>query len=560
MVQTNTMLYHPGQAHSVLAGANSEDIVCGRGWGKSEGPGGKRLADWADAMPRASIGIIGATYVQLKDRTLPPVYRAWERLGYRRDIHYWVGRKPPSYLNIPLPFYAPDIDKNTIYWYNGACFKLISQDRPGSANGSTLDALYGDEAKLLNKVKFDDEIDKANRGNVREFSDLACHHGTLFMTDMPTTPQAKWILDRKELQSSSIQKGTEVLKMHELLNIIKQWQLHINKLIYKKLMTEDVAEIKALNRRIYSAERKINELRRKTVNYTEGSSLQNIHNLGIDLVEKWKRDSLDIVFRTQVLNELIYTVTNSFYPQFDLDYHGYDAYDYNYVDGLGLYLPDGIINDSRIDGDVAPNRPLDIGMDAGGRINCLVVGQEHPEAFRYLKSFYVKKPKLINDVVEEFCDYYQHHRCKEVNFYYDHTFIGTDATRLYSYADEVTKVYVKNKWTVNNHYIGQQPKQTNRYRMWSAVMRELVSRNMKPVRFNRNNCSQLIISMQLAGAIEKRVEGKGIVIQKDKRPEGRLDVPSEEATHLTDAMDTLYIGRFQHQIGYTMPTLEGMIA
>lgn len=558
------MLYHAGQAHSVLASANTEDIVCGRGWGKSEGPGGKRLADWADAMPRASIGIVCSTFVQGKDRTLPPLYRAWERLGYRRDIHFFVGKKPPKHWNIKLPFYAPDIDQNTIYWYNGACFKIISQDRPGSANGSTLDALYGDEAKLLNKKKFDDEIDKANRGNVREFSHLACHHGTLFMTDMPTTPGAKWILDRKDLQDSIIEKGSEVLKMRELINLIKLWQLHINKLLYQKITLEhqpnpDQVKLKSLYRQIRSAEIKINELRKKSVNYTEGSSLQNIHNLGIDLVEKWKRDSLDIVFRTQVLNERIYTVTNQFYPHFDLDHHCYDSYDYNYVDGLGLYLPDGIIKDSRIDGDVAPNRPLDIAMDAGGSINCLVVGQDHPEAYRYLNAMFVKKPHLFTQVVEDFCTYYQHHRCKEVTFTFDHTFTGTGADRIHSLADQAIQVLQKNKWIVNADFIGQQPRHTNRYRMWGAVLQELAPGTMKPVRFNRNNCSQLIISVQLAGAIEKQVEGKEVRIQKDKRPEQRDDVPQEEATHLSDAMDTLYIGKFRNQIGYAMPTLEGMI-
>lgn len=552
-MEANNVYYHAGQLRSILAGANTEYVVCGRGWGKSEGPGAKRTSDWANNMPRASIGIVGASYMQLLDRTLPPLYRAWERLGYKRNVHYWVRQKPPKSLGIPLPYYTPDTDKNTIYWWNGACFKLISQDRPGSANGTTLDALYGDESKLLNKVKFDLEISKANRGNVREFGDYSGHHGILFMTDMPTTPEAKWILDKRNDLQLDIKKGDRTMKMVELLQLIINYQLYINKLEHDKYQANTIDQVKKYNRLIYSAERKINELRKETVNYTEGASLENIHFLGLDTIKKWKRDDLDIDFRTQVLNERLYQVTNAFYPYFDTAQHcDDDSYNYNYIDGLGLYLPTGVIKDSRVDSDVLISQPLDIALDAGGRINCLVVGQEHPHLYRYLNGLYVKKPQLLHDVVEKFCTYYAHHRCKEVNFYYDHTFKATDATRIHNYADVVVKVLTDHKWSVKPIDIGQQPKHDTRYRMWGNVFREQDER-FKPVRYNRNNCAQLIVAMQLAGALEGK-EGT----QKDKRPEAKLKVPAEEATHFTDAMDTLYVGRFQTKIGYGMPTLDAI--
>lgn len=550
-MESSKIYYHKGQLRSILASANTEYIICGRAWGKSEGPGGKRTSEWANNMARAAIGVVGATYMQLKDRTLPPLYRAWERLGYHRGIHYWPFQKPPKHLNIPLPYYAPDTDANTIYWWNGACFKLISQDRPGSANGTTLDALYGDEAKLLNKSKFDLEIGKANRGNVREFGDYSGHHGILFMTDMPTTPEAKWILDKKLDMELELLKGDKLYKMQELIHLIINWQIHINKLYYKRYQVKDKAEEKLINAQIYSAERKINYLRKETVNYTTGSSLENIHNIGLDIMKAWKRDDLDVVFRTQVLNEQMYSVPNSFYPRFDVAIHCVeDNYDNDLIDNFGLYLPDGVLKNSRLDLDVRANEPLDIAMDAGATINCLVVGQEKDTHYRYLNSLYVKKPKLIQDVAEAFCTYYAQHRRKEVNFYYDHTFVGTDATRLYHYADAVTKVLTDHGWTVNQCFIGQQPKQATRYNMWGAVLEEIEERVMK-VRYNRNNCAQLIVAIQCAGALEGK-DG----IQKDKRPEKRSDVPQEEATHLTDAMDTLYIGKYRSKLGYAIPTLS----
>jgi len=551
-MEPNKIYYHKGQLRSILAAAHTDYIVAGRGWGKSEGPGAKRLADLANNMPRGSIGVVGSTYMQLLDRTLPPVYRAWERLGYHRGVHYWPRKKPPSELNIKLPFYAPDTDANTIYWWNGACFKLISQDRPGSANGTTLDALYGDEAKLINKKKFDLEIDKANRGNVGEFGgNYAGHHANLWMTDMPTDPKGKWILEKANDLQLDIKKGDKVFKMFELINLIINYQLFINKLYFQReKFQERSPERKVLNRQIYSAERKINELRIMTVNYGGGPSWDNIHFLGLDTLKKWKRDDLEIDFRTQVGNQQIYTVTNSFYDSFDTETHCDDKFNYDYIDGLNLWLPNGIERNCLRDGDITRNAPLDIAMDAGTRINCLIVGQEKADHYRFLKSMFVKKPALITDVVDNFCEYYDKHDKHEVNFYYDHTFVGTDATRLYSYADTVRNTLIKHKWRVNMINIGQQPPHDTRYRMWGEVLQEKL-RNKMPVRFNKTNCAQLIIAVQLAGALQGKLG-----TEKDKRPEKRLDVPAEEATHLTDAMDTLYIGRFQHRLGYAPATTE----
>jgi hypothetical protein len=35
-METNNLYYHKGQLRSILADANTEYIVCGRGWGKSK--------------------------------------------------------------------------------------------------------------------------------------------------------------------------------------------------------------------------------------------------------------------------------------------------------------------------------------------------------------------------------------------------------------------------------------------------------------------------------------------------------------------------------------------
>lgn len=57
--------------------------------------------------------------------------------------------------------------------------------------------------------------------------------------------------------------------------------------------------------------------------------------------------------------------------------------------------------------------------------------------------------------------------------------------------------------------------------------------------------------MQLAGVRQ----GKN-GFEKDKRSEANRLIPQEDATHLSDAMDTLYIGKFQQHYGYSARVYE----
>ena len=553
--QFNQQYFNPPQQRALLAMPNTGSHVMGRATGKSEGIGAPTLVDWIENMPCAAIGVVCRTFMQAADRTLPPLYAAWRRMGYYKNVHYWVGRKPPENLKIPSPFYSPDkeAEKHAIFWYTGAYLSIISQDRPGSANGKTLDAIYGDEAKLLIKKKYDTEISKASRGNVREFAHYCGHGGTLFLTDMPTTPESKWILEHEGYNDLWIKKYGIKYKMSELIKLISHLQLFVNNLKYKLYQDITIERKKVIKRQIRSEEKLLNYLRQETAMYSEASSLENIHFIGIKKVKMWKRDDLDVDFRTQVLNERLYVTENGFYPGLNLENQAYDKHDYSQIDlAGGLWLPDGVRKGCLNDGDINRNQALDIAMDAGARINCLVVGQECAQEYRILNALYVKHPKRLIDVVNNFCDYYEAHPYKTVNFFYDHTFVGTDATRVFSYADEVNRILSARKWKVNMINIGQQPGHETRYRMWGSVLKEDDSR-VKMVRFNRNNCDKLLIAMQCAGVLQG---SKGI--QKDKRPEKRSDVPQEEATHLTDALDTIYIGRFKHQLGYAEVVTEAI--
>lgn len=521
------------QRKAHLVRAKEEYGVWGRGTGKTQGPFADRTSHAANVMPRGATGIVGATYMQLLDRTLPPLLKSWEKFGYYEGVHYWFRRFPDKKYNIPKAIYPVLSPEHSIFWYNGHVFHLISQDRPGLANGKSLDAMAADEVKLMNHKRYMDDIAPTNRGNREFFGHLAEHHMVTMYTDMPTNADGKWIFEKEQ----QMDKG----KVAQVINI----QLAYNKLKLECQLPQTTAPRKKwLMRKMNDYAFVLNALRKDLVYYSEASSLDNIQILGEDQIKQWRRELMWPVFQAAILNRRLIHIENGFYGLFDEDHHTYNAYDYNYIDSLGLYLPSGTISDCRKDGDLIKGMPLDIGMDHNASINSLVIAQSMHNTFRVIKSMYVKAPKLVQDVLEDFTNYYTHHNCKEVNYYYDHTSMQTDSSRNETLADIVSAYLTKKGWKVNRIYIGQQPRHETRYRMWGAVFTERDPR-FKPVKFNKDNAASVIVSMQRTGV----VQGKN-GFEKDKRPEKNSNFPQEEAPHQGDALDTLYIGANKHEYGF----------
>ncbi|MFE2861620.1 hypothetical protein [Sphingobacterium multivorum] len=528
------MYFNKPQQRSILTMCKEEFDVWGRGTGKTQGPLAYRTIQAANAMPRGATGLVGLTYMQLLDRTLPPLMKAWENFGYYEGLHYWVRRRPPKEYKIPDAIYPVLHPEHTIFWWNGHAFHLISQDRPGSANGKTVDAIAGDEVRFLNHKRYMDDIAPINRGNREIFGSRPEHHMVTMCTDMPTDPKAKWILDKKDLMDTK--------KIAQIVN----FQLEVQRLEQQFYLAETTESKRYYRRKRNEYVRVLNALRANTVYYSEASSLDNLEILGVDTIKQWRREMLWPVFRAAILNENVIAVTNGFYHLLDTDHHCYSLYDYSYIESMGLYLPEGLVKDCRNDGDLIKGMPIDISFDYNSSIKSLVIGQETERFYRVLKSMYVKREqeKVLDDLVDDFCKYYKHHNNHTVNYFYDNTANVTDATRLETLSDMVTARLIKNDWAVNRFDIGQQPMHETRFRLFEAVFKENDSK-FKPVRFNRENCDALLTSMQ---QVQTRSGKNGT--EKDKRPESNSSVKQEEAPHLSDAFDTLYIGKFKTQYGY----------
>jgi hypothetical protein len=521
--------FNKPQLLSYLIRAKEEYAIWGRATGKSEGLISPRSSHNIHAMPRGNGVFVGATYQQILTRTLPAVIAGWERMGFKKDYHFFIGKKPPKNWKWPEAYISPLEHRYYIHWYNGAGIHLVSQDRPGSSNGLSIDWIIGDEAKLLKKEKLYTELFPANRGNAQHFGHLPEHHSMLFCTDMPTSSSGTWILDKEKDMD------------REQIDLILQVQLKVIELnaLYD---SANITQQKKILREIKKYEQTLNELRHNSVYYSEFSTLENIEALGVDFIKQQERNLPPIVFHTSILGKRLTKAEHGFYPLLSEDIHTYDQFDYSYLDSLD-YNFDKLSNiDCLHDADINKALPLDIACDYGASINTLVVGQEHGEEYRFVKALFVKKPNLIQDVVQDFCKYYRQYPTKEVNFYYDHTAIGTFANSPIPFCDEVVKTLQRNGWYVNVNYIGQTPGPHSRYLLWGTALKEEDTR-LPLIRFNRNNCKYLLISMQQAEVIQGR---NGF--EKNKAPERNNSIPQEETTHFSDAADTLLYAKYASRL------------
>ncbi|HRN79977.1 MAG TPA: hypothetical protein PKY29_04460 [Ferruginibacter sp.] len=527
--------YNKPQLRSMLVGAPVEYLVAGRGTGKSEGVLAPKTAScYFGTMPRSAGVAVGATYNQLLTRTLPALIAGWERLGYVMNHHYIIGRRPSdSWIKKwkwKGPFRPPLDYKYFISWWNGSGCHLVSQDRAGSANGITIDWIFGDELKLLNADKLKTELFPANRGVVLAFKGNPYHHGMTFTTDMPTGTSGRWILDMADKMDTD-----KVQKILNLQNVIFKLQQHASK-SRKPVQHEVSKQIEIINL-------EINELRHNLLYYHEASTLENIHALGADYIRQQLRDTTPFQFDTQILNLKPMKLEDGFYPDFDEDYHGYFAVNNSYLEKLDYdFEALKSINCLR-DSDVNPNAPLHVVLDYNRRIHPLVVLQDDGVEIKALKGIHTLYPQKLKECISAFNEYYAPHKRRLIYYWYDHTAIADDDAM--TKAQEVVMYLRKAGWIVKEMYIGQAPGHEAKYRMWGHLLSEDGHYTNRRFRINRENCDKLITSICLTQS-EQRKDGYG----KNKKPEQDKNFPADEAPHYSDALDQAIWGMLELKLPY----------
>lgn len=519
----------------MLVGAPVEILIAGRGTGKTEGVlAPKSVICYLDAMPRSTGVIVGATYSQILTRTLPGMVKGWEMLGYKRDVHFIVGKTPPEawkkMWNWQGPWRMPFRWNYVISWWNGAIIYLVSQDIIGSSNGITIDWIIGDEAKFLNQERFRQELLPANRGIMPAYRHKPYHHGITLTTDMPTGTSGLWLFEyEKECDK---QRVKEILKLQLVINKLRAAM----EFVTKKNREYYVNQIEVINE-------EINDLRRGLIFYHEASSLDNIHALGLDYIKQQLQLTTLFEFDTQILNLRPQKVEDGFYPDFDEEYHGYFGNNNFFLEKLNYNFEKLEKLDCRKDGDLADGKPLHIAIDYNRRIHPMVIAQNLNDEIRIVNALYVLFPQKLKDVVQKFCDYYEPLKKKLVYYWYDQTAVGEmNETRQ---CDDVVSILRKNGWSVVPMYMRLAPLHQDKYNMYGHLLQE-DGVYPKKLRVNRENCSQMIRSVNLSEA-EIKKGGFG----KKKKSEKDPNFPAKDATHFSDAMDMLVWGLLESKLSST---------
>lgn len=421
----------------------------GRAGGKSYGNGVDISLD-LKVLPRAKGLFLGLTYSQILSNTLLPVTAALETYGYIRDVHYVIGRRPPSYFQ--TPWQKPEKYDNIITFWNGYTINLASFDRPQLLRGGSNDFIKVDEALLVNKDKYDEIIIPTLRPSHTMLRDKPRMLHQHFTTSMPYGTMGSWIFD-----------------------------------------IEEKAKVKP-----------------KDFFYIEGSSWDNVDILGEEVILRWKDSMTPVRYQIEVLGKRIRNIGNRFYPNLS-EKHYYDFSDnHDFLDSFEFDLKalKGLKDDpdSRLDTDVNPDRALDISFDFGA-FSCMWVAQLKSLDYCLVNSFHVKHPDTINELVDKFCHYYRHHRAKTVMVYGDKGGKRRDE-RSYSNTFQMIAArfrhhgwtYIKKKTADINHW--------DRHLFISEVMEEPINTKWPRIRINRSKNKDAIISLESAGLTENREKDK----------------------------------------------------
>ncbi|OFX52341.1 MAG: hypothetical protein A2066_00170 [Bacteroidetes bacterium GWB2_41_8] len=499
--------------------AHTSSIAAGRRFGKS-----RLAAPWLQRnlqyMPRSGGGIVCSTFQQALTRTLPGVFSSWRDMGFKRDVHYFVNHRPPKSAGFKTPIDEPASFDHVISWYNGSVQYLISQDVPGSSNSLTLQYLFGDEAKFLNFDKLKDETIPANGGFKGPWADCPWLNSMLWMSDMPTTKKGSWFLKYGELMDP------------ELINMI-QW------LVVEIYRLQQLPQNTYTAKMLHEYRMRLAQFRSVAVYYKEWSSIENIELLGKKYIAQMKRDLPPLVFQTSILCIRPGKLKDGFYPGLR-DEHLYTAFNNSYLLDLDYDLEKAAQQSCKQDGDVDLDKPLYVAFDYNANINWLVVGQPDGLRAKFLKSFYVKYERKLREIVDDFCEYYRHHRTKDVVYYFDNTALGSNyAVSEEDFASVICSQFEKNRWNVHRVHIGNPLKHQEKYLMLDQAFKG--QKYLLP-QINELNNEALILGLQQAGV---KIGPYGF--QKDKSGEKKAETEEdllEHRTDGTDAFDTLAIGMF----------------
>ena len=391
------------------------NIEAGRGTGKSTILGWY-MKEAVRQMPRATGVLVGATFVQIKSRTLPSTKEGLEMFGLYENIDYVVGKCGYN-EGFELPFQAPNSWSNVIHFRNGFIWIMVSLDDPNSGRGLNSYIVMGDEAALLEYDRLFNNVLTTNRAKKIQFDKCSLVNASIFASSVAMTQTGEWFTKREDL----------AIKNPNDYSFIKA-NAYVNKENLKEGWFKEMRE----------------------------------------------QAASELIFNAEILNIRPRGVLEGFYSELNPSKHYYQyKYDLTKLGSItDAYTPSCIY-----DTDIVKEQPLLLSLDFGGRINCAIVAQhlKSSNQVNILKDFFVKNPHKLNDLVLAIVDYYQPHQtsCKEVYLYHDRSGYKTEANSKTTLAQDVENLLRTRGWKVYNLTPNtNNPAHTAKRRLIEAVLSE----------------------------------------------------------------------------------------
>lgn len=542
MSTTQKMYLNDAQLYPVVMSPRNLIAVMGRGTGKGMIDAIRQLQVFQQ-MPGSTTGFVSPSYKKCLISTLPSLLVHWERMGFKRDVHYTVGKKPWKALHWKDPIFTPENWENVIGFYNGSVCQIITQDREGASNGMSLDHILIDEAKFVDYEKLKNETFQTNRGNEMFFDKCHLHHGITITCDMPVTKKGSWFLQYEKMMDKDL---IEVIEG----TVYQQWQV-------KQRMKEHPERYEYYQRELQRIDRQLAFFRKQAYLYLERPSIYNLAVLGEDFIKRMKRELPPLVFATSIMCKRITIAYDGFYGAMREDVNLYTAPDVsrlNLESIVDLTTGKPFDDDCRNDADLDPEAPLMCAFDANDNINWMVVGQLGNDGkLRILKSFYVKYERKLEALCDDFCEYYSSHKTKALVFFFDHTFVGNGygINQNQDFYSFISSEISSHGWLVDEVYIGRAWEHDKKCQL---INRMFIGRADHQILINRDNNEALLLSIETAGVYNNK---------KDKRAEKEAETEEDKLEYRTDgsdAFDTLCIGVATRLQDVTLSTDSGFVS
>lgn len=426
-------------------------------------------------MPGASFALVGSTYQQILSRTLPSTKEGLEVIGVYENVDYVVGKNGTESHGFKPPIQAPNKWKNTIHFSNGSVFQFVSLDNSDSGRGLNAFGILGDEAALFDPTKLYYNVKTTNRGKQERFPKATLLGCEIYASSTPVSKKGKWFTDMEEL-----------IAKKQLKN-------------YKKYI------------------------------FLKASSLVNKHNLRKGWFEEMEEEAPSkIIYNAEILNIRPKEILNGFYPQFSKK-HLYTNLNNEYLINLTPDYQSSHL-DCRKDADLDTSKSLILSIDWGVFIS-LVVSQRHANEHRVVKSLHKQQPEIINNLIDDFCDYYEEYPNKRIHLYYGHDGNARTSNSTDTYGDQVVKMLKQKGWRVTDKSKGKPAAPHNlKYTLINLMLKGYM--NFPKITINEDNNPNLIISIERAEATDGR---NGI--EKVKKDEKNQSMKQEHTTHYSDAFD-----------------------